>query len=419
LFLYLLIVLKSNKGEKIMRTTLLLFLVFLGIDLNAQWVSQTLGWTWESVRSLYFLNATQGYAGGDYGALKKTTDGGTTWTTVNPGCLNIINGIYFFDNTNGVICTNAAEIKKTIDGGSTWTVKYTQSNIQLQKLSFVNSTTGVAVGGEGGICSVLKSTNAGNTWTASTVTGYGGWLWDLDFPTTTTGYAVGIAGGIIKTTDGGSTWSTQTAVTSVWLRGVDFIDANTGYAVGDGGVILKTTDGGTTWTTQTSGTTANLEDVKFLTANTGYAVGHNSNDAIILKTVNGGTTWTVNFSTTFYGLLSIDIPTNNIAYAGGLTGTVFKNSNLSSIDETSLGSLQTSFYPNPCDEKATLVIDYENRIPDLKLRIFDITGKEIIRTEKINTTETNISMIKVSPGFYYYSVEDGKEVLSMGKIVKN
>ena len=39
------------------------------------------------------------------------------------------------------------------------------------------------------------------------------------------------------------------------LYGVSFTDANNGTAVGDYGTILRTTNGGTTWTSQSSGTT--------------------------------------------------------------------------------------------------------------------------------------------------------------------
>ena len=42
------------------------------------------------------------------------------------------------------------------------------------------------------------------------------------------------------------------------LFGVFFTDANNGTVVGDDGTILRTTNGGTNWTSQTSGTTENL-----------------------------------------------------------------------------------------------------------------------------------------------------------------
>ena len=82
-----------------------------------------------------------------------------------------------------------------------------------------------------------------------------------------------MSGTILRTTNGGTTWTSQTSGTTNYLYGVSFTDANTGTAVGDYGTILRTTNGGTTWTSQTSGTTDDLYGVSFTDANTGTAVG--------------------------------------------------------------------------------------------------------------------------------------------------
>ena len=78
------------------------------------------------------------------------------------------------------------------------------------------------------------------------------------------------------------------------LYSVHFPDVNTGYAVGNIGTIVKTTDGGTTWNSQSSGTSYFLYSVYFPDTNIGYAVGGDplGNFGNILKTTNGGTTWT-------------------------------------------------------------------------------------------------------------------------------
>lgn len=397
-----------------MRTILFLTFILTCTLLKAQWTSHNLGWTWESVRALYFMNATQGYAAGDYGAFAKTTDGGITWTDINPGSLYIINGIYFFDNNNGLFVNNNSEIRKTTNGGSTWTSVYTQSNVQLQDITFINSTTGIAVGGEGGICTVLKSTNGGSTWAAQTVNGYYGWLWDVEFSTSTTGYAVGIAGAVIKSTDGGATWNLQTTGVTEWLRGVSFIDANTGYASGDGGVILKTTNGGTTWVQQTSGTTADIYAVKFINANTGYAVCSNG---YILKTVNGGTTWTVNY-TASDGFLKISIPTSSVAYAGSILGNVYKNSNLTGVENTYRNKFNIELYPNPCSNSFFMDITSGNEMNNVVLRIIDVTGREMLSHAGITSGKTEINTENLTGGIYYFSVSDDSGPLYTGKFVK-
>jgi hypothetical protein len=93
---------------------------------------------------------------------------------------------------------------------------------------------------------------------------------------------------ILRTTNGGTTWTSQISGATNPLRGVSFTDANTGTAVGDNGTIRHTTNGGTTWTGQTSGTTNGLSSVFFINVSTGTAVGA---AGIILRTTTGGTTW--------------------------------------------------------------------------------------------------------------------------------
>jgi Uncharacterized protein related to plant photosystem II stability/assembly factor len=95
------------------------------------------------------------------------------------------------------------------------------------------------------------------------------------------GPSVGASGTILRTTNGGTSWDTQTSGTTVPLHGVAFQNANIGTVVGNSGTILKTTDGGSHWVPQNSSTTDHLWDVSFSDANNGAAVGegrHNRQD---------------------------------------------------------------------------------------------------------------------------------------------
>jgi len=114
-------------------------------------------------------------------------------------------------------------------------------------------------------------------------------LSSIFFTDANTGYAVGYSGIIIKTNDAGNTWTAQNSNTTSGLYSVYFTDTNTGYAVGWSGTILKTSDAGSSWTAQKSGTMDQLSSVYFPDANTGYVTG----DRIILKTTDGGTSWEI------------------------------------------------------------------------------------------------------------------------------
>ncbi|HEX5152408.1 MAG TPA: YCF48-related protein [Parafilimonas sp.] len=78
-----------------------------------------------------------------------------------------VSGMHFFDELNGVVITTKGEIYKTGDGGMHWKLTYVPINVTtLLQLIFTDKNTGYAVGGktnppEG---SILKTTNAGETW---------------------------------------------------------------------------------------------------------------------------------------------------------------------------------------------------------------------------------------------------------------
>jgi hypothetical protein len=176
------------------------------------------------------MNAQVGFAGGAYGTILKTTNGGTTWVAQASGTDNpAITSIWF---------TSAATAFMTCSDGR-----------------------------------LLRTVNAGLTWHPTFCPGP---LASVHFPTLINGWAVG-ANGLIKfTTDGGETWFPQPSGTTRNLNGVCFANADTGWAVGDGGTIIWTTNGGASWGNQISGTTSDLHDVQFLSSKHGYAVGANN-----------------------------------------------------------------------------------------------------------------------------------------------
>ena len=106
------------------------------------------------------------------------------------------------------------------------------------------------------------------------------------------GYVVGFGGTILKTTNGGSSWTSLSSGTTNDLYAVDFVDAFIGYAVGEGYnpcLVLKTTDGGFNWIDKSSGlpyTNFSCLAVDFIDANAGFIGGSG-----LYKTTDGGDTW--------------------------------------------------------------------------------------------------------------------------------
>ena len=110
------------------------------------------------------------------------------------------------------------------------------------------------------------------------------------------GWAVGDSGTVLVTTDGGTSWTSQTAHTKADLHAVHFADARCdatppvghGWAVGGRGCIMATEDCGNTWHRQASGIDEDLIAVHFTSPQRGLAVG---SGGTVIRTADGGEHW--------------------------------------------------------------------------------------------------------------------------------
>jgi photosystem II stability/assembly factor-like uncharacterized protein len=163
---------------------------------------------------------------------------------------------------------------------------------------------------------VIRTTDGGTTWTTPT-SGTTETLYAVSFGDSMTGTAVGSRGIIIHTTNGGATWTSQTSGTTLDLWSVSFADAHTGTAVGSRSIILRTNDAGATWTRQYIDSTSGLRGVSFIDSSTGTAVGERGT---ILHTTDGGATWTQKSSGTTNALFAVSYGNGNVGIAGGYEG---------------------------------------------------------------------------------------------------
>lgn len=233
---------------------------------------------------------------GSSATLRRSTNGGRTWTTaaLDPEVREITSS-YFVTGNVGFVGSGSGRIYKTADGGKTWTklseVNYFPSNITL--LYFLNSRVGFA---RRGFSDLLRTTDGGLTWTLYTGSHLEN-ITDMHFANGLVGMAVGEYGVIYTTTSGGLSWTAIGAAAtgglyggSYWY-GVRFTSPTNAYVVGTGrqGTIIRTTDGGQTWQ-GLSALTGNVQDVVFPgNGLEGYALTSNG----LLKTTDGGDTWTV------------------------------------------------------------------------------------------------------------------------------
>jgi len=339
-------------------------------------VHESSGFDGEALRSLSVRDSVI-WAVGTNGKMISSADYGQTWTTHDPGVSLNFNSIAFRNATEGFVVGgeygssgDVGFMMHTTDAGSTWTKIDRMFHRPLQQISFADDSRGWAVGGKVDFYSnetypieyepdssnyILSTDDGGETWDARYVN-HGPQVWySIAWGDQMNGIVVGTGGQIGQTSDGGNSWTTNSATGSNF-RDVLFISDQVGWAVAGSNhhsAIYHTDDGGETWARQQVDldTLQSLHGINFTDANTGWAVGEDQwweYDWVLLKTTDCGETWT----TVDPGIAETPFPLTKVQFVNDNEGWISGDGSLMhttdggdswSLDTTGLGSNDVYF----------------------------------------------------------------------------
>ena len=318
----------------IKKTTLLLFTIFLWVQIAAAQTNWTLNRSEANgdLIAVFFTSAEKGWIAGDDGYLAWTADGGRNWTRQDIGTTESINEIYFRNDDNGYLVAGK-KMFVTRDGGRNWretqlyrTGEFGKNSPEFLSIRFADKKRGIVIGSvlnaEGRVVDslVMRTEDGGESWERIMVPSKKE-LYHLDFVGSSKCWIVGDDGLILYSNTGGASFITQRSGIVLDLYNVDFRDETEGYIVGSKGTILRTENGGQNWELVKTAFPVTFMRVDFADDKNGVIVGY---EGTILRSSDRGRTWTKQTSGTkehLYGLFFA----KKYGWAVGAKGVVIQN----------------------------------------------------------------------------------------------
>ncbi len=316
-----------------------IFIALLNLFLSYQSVAQCVNITWHNpdpqannLNDIEFLSDSVVVAIGDMGVLIRSEDAGLTWDALPQLPTYNYTSLFFTDSLTGYACgamSNTGIIIKTVDGGLHWTVLEEGGAPEIsttRTLWFTNDSVGYC----GTFQKILKTTDAGENWTAYSFSeAYP--HQDIEFINENIGFSV--AGGrIFRTLNAGSSWTQVFYDSNYLLNEINFVNDTLGFVSVFSSVtkMYKTIDGGSTWAVFNIPVSWVVDSYEFVNDSTGYlAAGSSTN---IYKSVDYGSTWSIvgnlNLGSNFLGFATNDlgyivsVGENGIIYQSSQDGTL-------------------------------------------------------------------------------------------------
>lgn len=249
----------------------LLFTVGTSVRINAHMVNSgiepmSFDWTSADLRSVFMLDASDGWAVGQGGTILHWN--GVAWETIESPTGSWLASVHMVDADDGWAVGDGGVIIHW--NGTAWSEVASPTSETLYGVYMINATDGWAVGGSaGGIPSEVILRWNGTVWSKVT-SPTSNWLRSVFMVNSTDGWAVsGAYGTIIRWN--GTVWKPVASPTSSGFNSVFMVNATDGWATCFNGQIVHWD--GIAWSNFTKPTSYSLRSVFMLNATEGWIVG--------------------------------------------------------------------------------------------------------------------------------------------------
>lgn len=364
------------------------------------------------------------WAAGTNATVRRTTDGGSTWTNANPNPGVIVGDIRNMEaideNTAWVTTetTMSTKVYRTGNGGNNWVQVYSNTAGFIKGIRMINSMNGIAVGDPiNNLWNILLTTDGGITWHSSPAQPAANNIHQgthnsvqVDMPNIYWGTSFT---SIFRSTDGGVTFSEITTPGGgIYMFALKVNSGGFGFVAGTG--MSRSTDGGATFQSFTVPGGGNINGIESIFDYFWYIRG----TKVYFSTDNGVSF--VDQYTAPQTMYHMDFPDTITGYhkgwAVGVGGNIYRMLSIATgiINISSFTPERYSLgqnYPNPFNP--TTKIDFELPVKsDVKISIYDISGKVVQEYNEGGLSpgkyQYDFNGAELSSGAYFYRfVSDG------------
>lgn len=396
---------------------------------NAQWAYTPNNTSNDVTTAFGNVLASDGLVSGTNG-LYASTDNGTTWASSNTGVPS--SGLIFGTLNSGSLYAFRSNSVYVSTTGNNWSMQTSSmsSSLTIKSMTSLSGSVIASASPNSPVSFKIFQLNAGswslkssptNSAIITCIRNLGGTL-----------YAGTTASNVLKSTDAGMTWTGGLSgmPTENCNKYVNCLasSGNTMYCGTIGGKIVRSTDAGATWSTMYNiGDNNGFYGINEFYVHSSSAV-FAATDSGFVYTLNGGNTWAryntgLNFSN-FENLMKRVTVSGAYVIAGVNTSSSARVVRLplssigltTGLNELAVEKFENKVYPNPASENATIEVlglAFDNQC---MVKVFDVVGREVANLPLING-EAKINTQNFTAGLYSFTVTKSNTVVSTGKLI--
>ena len=129
--------------------------IFITVNGGQTWFARMTG----VEDALHFISRDTGFVAGVGGTIRKSTDGGNTWTDLPRATTRKLRSLFFLNQTFGWCAGDTGTVVRTTDNGTSWSTVQVPSTSDLRSIHFASVDVGWCAGFDGTILQPLWRKN--------------------------------------------------------------------------------------------------------------------------------------------------------------------------------------------------------------------------------------------------------------------